>query len=85
MALSADAKIDAKVRALIAAALEMQVDKLPAAPDVDTVERWDSLGHLAIIERVAEAFGREIPMSDAVGLTSARAIADWLSRSGKAG
>ena len=45
-----------RLRAVMANAFETTPDALPAPADTDTVERWDSLGHLILIESIEEAF-----------------------------
>jgi acyl carrier protein len=59
-----------RVRAVLAQAFEIDPDQLPAEPDTENVEKWDSLGHLALIEELEAEFATEIPHAVAVELLS---------------
>ena len=49
-------EIQARLRAVIAEVFETTPDALPVGADTDSVEKWDSLGHLMLIESLEEAF-----------------------------
>lgn len=78
--MSTDHDTAVRARALIAEALELNVTELPDAPDVDSVERWDSLGHLAVVAALSKAANRDIAMAEAITLISLDAIVSWLDR-----
>lgn len=72
--------IAGRVRAVIAETFEMEPGSLPAEPDVETIEKWDSLGHMQLIEALETAFGLEVAHADAVNLLSQSAIVEHLQR-----
>lgn len=59
-----------RVRAVLAQAFEIDPAQLPAEPDTENVEKWDSLGHLALIENLEAEFGTDLPHAVAVELLS---------------
>lgn len=67
-----------RVRAVIAETFEMAPASLPAEPDVETIEKWDSLGHMQLIEALEAAFDLEVAHADAVNLLSQSAIVEHL-------
>ena len=73
-----DMDLTARVRAVIAETFEMDSGGLPAEPDVESIEKWDSLGHMQLIESLESAFSLEVSHADAVHLLSQSAIVDYL-------
>ena len=67
-----------RVRAVIAETFELDLRSLPDEPDVETIENWDSLGHIQLIEALEEAFGVEVAHADSVLLLSQSAIVEHL-------
>lgn len=67
------------VRAVIAQALGLTLEDLPAGADTDTVDRWDSLGHIEIIEALSQSFAISIPYAQAVTLLSEDAIVEAIA------
>jgi len=57
-----------RVRTAIAEALRINPSELPLRATADTVERWDSLGHLAIIDVISRRFEVDIDHAEAVRL-----------------
>lgn len=75
--------LQARVRAVIAETFEMAVSDLPAEPDADNIQKWDSLGHMELIEALEQAFGLELEHAVAVTLLSEAEIVRYLqSRDG---
>lgn len=70
--------LQARVRAVIAETFELAPEALPEAPDADSVEKWDSLGHMQLVEALEQAFGLEIEHADAVLLLSQGEIVGYL-------
>ena len=71
-------ELAARVRAVIAETFELEPASLPAEPDVESIEKWDSLGHMQLIEALEVAFGLEVAHADAVQLLSQSAIVEHL-------
>lgn len=67
-----------RVRAVMAGAFEIDPAGLSDASDIDSVEQWDSLRHLALVEALEGEFGIEIGHADAVNLSSVKDILDYL-------
>lgn len=45
-----------RLKALVAAELELPIDRITDAAGAETLEAWDSLGHLKVILAVEQAF-----------------------------
>ncbi len=68
--------VSERVRALIASELEIPLDVVPANASAETLEAWDSLGHMKVIMSIEQEFGvrfqtGEIPMLNSVEKLSA--------------
>jgi acyl carrier protein len=50
-------ELRARLRTVMADAFETTPEALPAHANTDNVEKWDSLGHLILIESLEAAFG----------------------------
>jgi acyl carrier protein len=59
-----------EVRGVIAGALHLPPAQLPADATADSVEAWDSLGHLAVLHAVMEHFQIDLDHAQAVTLTT---------------
>ena len=64
----------ARVRRVIAETFELEPSSLPAEPDVESIEQWDSLGHMQLVEALEAAFDIEVAHADSVNLLSQSAI-----------
>lgn len=69
-----------RVRQAMAQLFDMTVADIPADADVDTLDMWDSLAHLGLIQVLSTTFDVTIPFEEAVDLISVEAIVDWLQR-----
>ena len=67
-----------RVRQVIATTFEVDPAALPPEAHADSVEEWDSLGHMQLIEALEEAFGIELDHADAVNLLSQSDIVSHL-------
>jgi acyl carrier protein len=63
----------AAARDLVAAALELPADEVPADSDVETLPAWDSLGHVRVILALEAALARTLTSGE---LAQVRSIAD---------
>ena len=61
---------EAKLRRVLAAALEVPEEAIDEESSPDTIESWDSLAHLNLILALEEEFDVVIPDEDAADLTS---------------
>ena len=70
---------EAKLQAIVRAALELppQVDVTGAGQD--TVATWDSLAHAMLMVAIESEFGLSIDAADQLRLTSYPAIRDYLA------
>lgn len=68
-----------RLRTVMAEAFETPVDTLPAAADTDTVEKWDSLGQLTLIECVEAAFGVAFSHEETLAMLSEEELLDGLA------
>jgi len=72
-------KTEAKLQAIVRAALELppQVDVTRVGQD--TVATWDSLAHAMLMVAIESEFGLSIDAADQLRLTSYPAIRDYLA------
>jgi acyl carrier protein len=68
-----------RVRGVIARTFEITDAELPVPADVDSVVKWDSLGHMELIEALEQEFDIEIEHADAVLLLGEAEIVDHLA------
>lgn len=59
-----------KLRAVMAAILELDAASIGADTSTDTVEQWDSLHHMNLVIALESAFDITIPDEDVATLTS---------------
>ncbi|HSJ10969.1 MAG TPA: acyl carrier protein [Longimicrobiales bacterium] len=71
-----------RVRRVLATTLQLSPADLPPHADADSVQGWDSLGHLEIIDALCEEFGVDIDFAVAVRLFGEDAIVAWLDAEG---
>lgn len=63
-----------RLRKTIAAVFELDEQHLPEDPSPQTIERWDSLGHLQLIIAVEQEFNVHFTMEKIPQLTSLELI-----------
>ena len=76
----ADRGLSHRVREVIARALEMPLESVPADAAQGALEKWDSLGHLNVVMELEAAFGLSFSMDEAVGMQSVDEIIEVLKR-----
>jgi len=76
------AMVDSKLASTIASALEVEPGAIDEATDHQTLEAWDSLGHIKIIMSVEEAFGVRFDMDEIPELVSVDRISSRLRELG---
>lgn len=64
----------AEVLDLLAAELDLDSGDIDATSTTESVENWDSLGHLRVCMALEARFAIKIPMEQVSDLTSVRAI-----------
>lgn len=64
----------AEVLDLLAAELDLDTSDIDATSTTESVENWDSLGHLRVCMALEARFAIKIPMEQVSDLTSVRAI-----------
>jgi acyl carrier protein len=71
-----------RARHLLAAALE--IDPALVGPDaaIGTLEAWDSLAHLRLMQAIEQAIGAELPAESIVEIASLADVAAVLERKG---
>lgn len=62
--------IEEKIRGVMSAVFGVPVDSIGADASADTVEKWDSLGHLNLMISLESEFGVEFSDEDMADLTS---------------
>ena len=68
-----------RLAAVIATELELEPGDISPSSSQDSVEYWDSLGHLRVCMGIEREFGTRISVDDAGKLTSVDAILSYLS------
>jgi len=74
--------VNAKLAQVIAQTLEMDLQEISIASSIDTVEKWDSVGHLEIILSVEQAFGVRFHTDDIPELVSVERLQHALQKEG---
>lgn len=59
-----------RLKAVIAAMLDLDADRIDERTSTDTVPQWDSVRHMNLVIALEEAFGITIPDDEVVTLTS---------------
>jgi acyl carrier protein len=70
------------LRKLVADALQLPLDKVPANASSEMLEDWDSLRHLDIILAVESAANFKFPTAEIVELTSLDKLEAALAKNG---
>lgn len=71
---------ETKARTIVATALAVPLDAVPAEADMATLPQWDSIGHMTIVLGVEEALGRRLPAEEIVSIGSVGDIARLLEQ-----
>jgi acyl carrier protein len=61
---------DDRLRAVMAAMLDVDPATIGPATSTDTVENWDSVTHMNLVIAIEEAFGITVPDEEVASLTS---------------
>lgn len=69
----------ARLRAVMATVFETTPTALPVDADTDSVEKWDSLGHLMLVESLEEAFGVAFSHEETLAMLTEDAVLDHLT------
>lgn len=72
-------QIGGRVLATVLRELDLEVGELDLSDSRDSVEFWDSLGHLRVCLAIEVEFGTRIPMDVVPSLDSIPAIIEFLS------
>ena len=59
-----------KLKAVMAAMLEVDVSTVGPATSTDTVAEWDSVRHMNLVIALEEAFGISVPDDEVASMTS---------------
>ncbi len=62
--------IASAVREVIAGVFSLAVDEIGVDSSIDTIEAWDSMGHVNLMMALEEQFGIKLDVDDAVEMTS---------------
>jgi citrate synthase len=73
---------EAKLQQILRASLGLPSDADVTQASQDSVENWDSLGHVSLMLGIESEFGIDIDVADQLGLTSYGAIRAYLEGRG---
>jgi acyl carrier protein len=59
-----------RARTLLATALEIDAGSLPPDASITTLEAWDSLAHLRLVQALEKELGCELPPEHIFGIAS---------------
>jgi acyl carrier protein len=59
-----------KLKAVVAAMLDIDISTVGPTTSTDTVEQWDSVRHMNLVIALEEAFGITIPDDEVASMTS---------------
>ncbi len=69
----------ATAQRLIASVLEVPEAHVPGDATLDTLEAWDSLGHLRIVQKIEGVIGSELSGEQVVSIDSVQDVARLLA------
>jgi acyl carrier protein len=72
-----------RARALLAAALEIDLAAVGPDASIATLEAWDSLAHLRLVQAIEAAIGSELPAEAIVEIASRADVTVVLARAGR--
>jgi len=64
----------AEARNLVARALERSVDEIGEDSSIETLDAWDSLGHMKIILEIEQTLGKELKTAEILSVETVRDI-----------
>lgn len=67
-----------RVREIVSNVFLLPLDQVPEDASVNTIEPWDSMGHLLVILELEQAFDRQFSPEQTEEMTSITAIAKVL-------
>jgi acyl carrier protein len=70
------------VRAIVADALQVSLEDVPATLEFGGLKQWDSMGHMEIMLRLEAQFGVEVSEETITGLTSIAAMCAHIEKKG---
>jgi acyl carrier protein len=73
-----------RARQLLAGALEIDVAQVPDDASIETLEAWDSLAHLRLVQGLEEAVGGQLSAENIISLESLGDVEAILGQSGGA-
>ena len=78
--------MDEKLKGVFQAALDLpkeEVDALDENSSINTVKRWDSLGHLKLITALEKEYKISIETMEAMELINVQAVKELLEKKGQ--
>jgi acyl carrier protein len=67
--------METRAKALLASALEIDAASVPADASIATLEAWDSLAHLRLVQALEKELGRELPAEHIFAIASLADVA----------
>ena len=80
----ANEPMERKVCAIVESIFNLPAGSVGPTSSMETVEAWDSMGHLMLTLELEQEFGVQIPPEDVEKMTSIPAICQALARCGVA-
>jgi acyl carrier protein len=62
--------METRAKALLASALEIDAAMVPPDASITTLEAWDSLAHLRLVQVLEKELGRELPAEHIFAIAS---------------
>ena len=59
-----------KLKKVMATMLKVNISEIKSGASMDTIKKWDSLGHMNLVLAIEEEFKVQIPDEDAGNITS---------------
>lgn len=78
----ADEPIDQRVCAIIESIFNLPAGSVSPSSSMETLEAWDSMGHLMLTLELEQEYGVQIPPEDVEKMTSVPAICQALAKCG---
>ena len=72
--------IERRIRQVMAGVFAVEEEQIGSGTSIASVERWDSLNHVALIMALEQEFGLQIDVDDALEMTAYPIVCEKLGR-----
>lgn len=74
--------VDERVKTIISTIFNTPAEEIGPGSSPETIEAWDSMGHLMLVLELEQEFGIQIPPEEVEKMTSVAAVGQAVARCG---